>query len=967
MAEIEAQVQQIGTELLNTKGYKIKEDSGVMRRILNAMMSDDGFRTAALKFTDVAPTLKTDAAMMSHFNAYFKNIPLTSLVGKLPAKSLISHILSPIVRKSIEQMAKTFIAGESVASALPNLEKLHNNNLALSVDILGEAVISEAESSQFYKAYEDAIDLLSAQTQTWAEPDYPEADAIGRIPRANLSVKLSALYAHMSVVDHQHSKDVLVQRFSKLLSKAKAKNVYLHIDMEQYQLLPQTIEVFKQTLMQNDFRMQKEVGIVVQAYLKDSYQILEDLIYFAQERGTPFSIRLVKGAYWDYEQAHAEQQNWPCPVFDSKEETDANYERCLDLLLKNYPKVRPLVASHNARSVAVAMALQEKYNLKKADIEFQMLYGMNESLRNKLVANGYRLRVYCPVGAFIPGMSYLVRRLLENTANHGFLSQQSKNISPEILLKAPSLNTVFKKDKDGFKNAALLDFSKQSCRVATDSAINQALLQKNKQIYPIIKGKEIKSGENGYAHICPWNKSIVTTRVHFATKEEAIKALNVAQHSTWASSSLSERCAVLRKAAELMHDSRHQLAALQLFEVGKDRISADADICEAIDFLNYYADEAEKLGHAPRKLWGEHNSVVYEARGITLVIAPWNFPLAISCGMVSAALVMGNPVLYKPAEQSTAVGRALYDILIEAGLPKDALAFLPGLGEEIGEFLVSNPNVAQIAFTGSKAVGLHIVEQAAKQHPQQKQIKKVIAELGGKNAIIVDEDADIDEVLPAIVHSAFAFQGQKCSACSRAIIVGTAYESLLPRLKEYVEDLRTGSPLDTANDVNAVIDKEAYDKINHFINIGLTEGKRLAQGNPSAESGYFIPPTVFTDVPLTSDLTTQEVFGPVLCLYKAKNLDEALQMATDSDFALTGGFFSRQPEHIQKVKKEYKVGNLYINRGITGAMVSRQPFGGGKLSGTASKAGGADYLYHFAEPRIITENTMRRGYAPKED
>ncbi len=971
-ANIESRIQDMGASLIESS-KKAKKSGSVVRRILDAMMEDDAFRIAALKFTDVAPTLKTDAAVMSHFDAYFKDIPLTAIIGKIPAQKLIGIFLSPIIRKSIQQMAQTYIVAENMEKAAEKLEGLHKNNMAVSVDLLGEAVISETEAKHFFEAYEQAIETLSAATQVWEKPNYPEADAIGIIPRGNLSIKLSALYAHMSVLDHEHSKNILVQRFSRLLSKAKAKNVYIHIDMEQYTLLPQTLDIFKQTLMQNDFRMHKEVGIVVQAYLKDSHAILEDLIQFAQERGTPFSIRLVKGAYWDYEQAHAEQENWPCPVYDNKEETDANYERCLELLLKSYPKVRPLIGSHNARSVACAIALQESLNLKKADIEFQMLYGMSDALGKQLADLGYRVRVYCPVGEFIPGMSYLVRRLLENTANQGFLSQQQQKNNQGLLLKKPEI--VLNNDEEqhepqkqtGFKNAPLLDFSKHPNRIGMEKAINQAILQKNKAVFPIVNGKEFKSAINGYSHMCPWDKSTITTRVHFATKEEAIKAINAAKHSAWSATTLQERVQVLRKAAELMKARRHSLAATQVFEVGKDRISADADVCEAIDFLTFYADEAEKLGQAPRRLWGEHNEVIYEARGLSAVIAPWNFPLAISCGMVSAALVMGNPVLYKPAEQSSYTAKQFYDIMIEAGLPKDALAFLPGLGEEVGAFLVSNQDIAQIAFTGSKDVGLHIVEQAAKKQPQHKQIKKVIAELGGKNAMIIDEDADLDEVLPALVHSAFAFQGQKCSACSRAIIIGTAYDTLCERLKEYVNDLRLGSPLDTANDINAVIDKEAFDKINGLISEGLNSGKLLAQSQSTTESGYFIPATVFTDIPLDATLTKEEVFGPVLCIYKAKNVDEALQMALDSDFALTGGFFSRHPEHIEQVKRQYKVGNLYINRGITGAMVSRQPFGGGKLSGTAAKAGGADYLYHFAEPRIITENTMRRGYAPKED
>jgi RHH-type proline utilization regulon transcriptional repressor/proline dehydrogenase/delta 1-pyrroline-5-carboxylate dehydrogenase len=333
--------------------------------------------------------------------------------------------------------------------------------------------------------------------------------------------------------------------------------------------------------------------------------------------------------------------------------------------------------------------------------------------------------------------------------------------------------------------------------------------------------------------------------------------------------------------------------------------------------------------------------------------------------MVSAALAAGNAVVYKPSEQTTAIGRVLYDALIEAGVPKDVLHFLPGEGSVIGAHMVAHNDVAGIAFTGSKEVGLRIFETAGKTPLGQPQTKKCVIEMGGKNAIIIDNDADLDEAVPAVMYSAFAFQGQKCSAASRVIVVGSHYEAFIARIQDMVNELRVGPADNPFFDVNAVIDLPSYDKINKIITAGKKDCKLVAQAQVP-EGGFFVPPTVFADIPQDHPLTQEEIFGPVLCVYRAKTFDEAVKMALGTPFALTGALFSRNPKTIAVAKDKFRVGNLYINRGCTGAMVGRQPFGGGKMSGVGTKAGGPDYLLNFLEARVITENTMRRGFAPKD-
>jgi RHH-type transcriptional regulator, proline utilization regulon repressor / proline dehydrogenase / delta 1-pyrroline-5-carboxylate dehydrogenase len=350
---------------------------------------------------------------------------------------------------------------------------------------------------------------------------------------------------------------------------------------------------------------------------------------------------------------------------------------------------------------------------------------------------------------------------------------------------------------------------------------------------------------------------------------------------------------------------------------------------------------------------------------VAAIIAPWNFPLAILCGMTTAALVTGNCVLIKPAEQSSVTAARFAELLEQAGFPRGSFAFLPGLGEVIGKTLVEHPDVQMIAFTGSREVGLKIWETAGLTRPGQLHLKKVVCEMGGKNAVIVDSDADLDEAIPALLYSAFGYAGQKCSALSRLIVVGDAYEPLLDRLCEAARSLVVGVPEDPATVIGPLISEEAMVRVRNYVLAGKAEALVAFEGTVPAElKGCFVPPVIFRDVPPDARIAREEIFGPVLCVLHSHDFDEALQLANSSEYALTGGIFSRNPAHIKLARARFHVGNLYINRGITGALVARQPFGGFKMSGGGTKAGGRDYLLNFMYPRCITENTMRRGFAP---
>lgn len=966
---VEQRIQELGQEIMNhtSSGLGILNMSNWSQNIINSMMDNESFRVASLRFTDVAPTLHNDTEFVTHLKAYFNDTEgAASFLGKsIPSGGLLSKIIAPLGRKNIESMAKGFIAGRNIEEGIKAFEGLHKKGIACSIDILGEAVVSKSEAEEYMAAYTEAITKISAAANTWGEASYPEEDKIDKTVRANVSVKLSALYEHTSATSYEDSKKALCDRLSKLLDLAITYDTFINVDMEQFEILPLTMDVFETVLMDEKYRNYPHIGIVCQAYLRESEHILERLINFAKERGTPFGIRLVKGAYWDYEQAFAEQQNWPCPVFDIKEDTDANYEKLTEMLIQAFPLVRPSIGSHNARSLAFALAMGEKYDLDKGDLEFQALFGMADNYRDALKHMGFRVRQYCPVGEFIPGMSYLVRRLLENTANQSFLRLSAGGeVGSGELLRAPQFSEEahVHPELDGpFVNAPDKDFSLDFNRERAESAIEAV---QSKLPYSVGNGKD------NLEHFCPWQKDLLVTKVAGASLKDTQNAVSKAKEAfkPWRDLGHQKRADIIEKAAEIVENKWDELFGLQILEAGKDWHHADADITEAIDFMRYYATQIRTLGDKfqPISLWGEANNTIYEPKGVVSVIAPWNFPFAISVGMTAAALVSGNTVLYKPAEQTSAQGDMMVKILHEAGVPKDAVHFLPGQGEVVGAEMVAHKDVNMIAFTGSREVGLHILEEAAKVKDGQKHVKNCVIEMGGKNAIIVDTSADPDEAVPGVVHSAFDFQGQKCSACSRVIVLEGAYDNFTKRLKEMVECLRVGPTNDPTHDVGAVIDEGAYKKCQSYIEIGEKDGKKLAEAPKAKADGYFVTPTVFSDLKKDSKLTKEEVFGPVLAVYKAKTLEEAVNMAMDSDYALTGAIFTRNPKSIEYARKHFKVGNMYINRGSTGALVGRQPFGGAGLSGTGTKAGGPDYLLNFLEPRSITENTMRRGYAPKE-
>jgi RHH-type transcriptional regulator, proline utilization regulon repressor / proline dehydrogenase / delta 1-pyrroline-5-carboxylate dehydrogenase len=740
--------------------------------------------------------------------------------------------------------------------------------------------------------------------------------------------------------------------------------------------------LFKRLRSDPEFRDYRHLSIVLQAYLRATDEDLAGLIHWSREQDLPMGIRLVKGAYWDQETITAVQSDWPVPVWTKKPETDAAFERQARLILENSSQVYFQCASHNIRSIAMVMEAAKDLDVGPERYEFQVLYGMAEPVRKGLKNVAGQVRLYCPYGELLPGMAYLVRRLLENTANESFLKQSFADQAdtdrllenPETTLQRDAAYVVSKSEniidsKTGlnvFRNMALIDFTIPEARAAFPRAIAQVRKGLGRTCPLFINGQDVTT-QDLIPSVNPANLNEVLGGVCQAGREEIDQALDAAQGAmtAWRSTPARERAGYLLKAADICRRRAFELSAWQILEVGKQWDQAYHDVAEAVDFLEYYAREMlrlerpRRMGNAP----GEVNELFYEGKGIAAVIAPWNFPLAISMGMVSAALVTGNPVVYKPSSLSSIVGYGLVEIFREAGLPPGVFNYCPGRSSVMGDYLVEHPLISVIAFTGSVDVGLRIIAKAAAVHPGQTQCKRVIAEMGGKNAIIIDDDADLDEAVPQVLYSAFGFQGQKCSACSRVIVLDAVYDRFLQRLQEAALSVKIGPAEDPVNFMGPVVDPGQQENVLKAIDVAAQEGRILVK-REMPEMGCYAPLTIVTDIKPEHRTAQEEIFGPVLAVMRARDFAEALAMANNSRFALTGGVFSRSPRHLEQARREFRVGNLYLNRNNTGALVYRQPFGGFKMSGVGSKAGGPDYLLQFMDPRVVTENTMRRGFAP---
>jgi RHH-type proline utilization regulon transcriptional repressor/proline dehydrogenase/delta 1-pyrroline-5-carboxylate dehydrogenase len=999
--QIEGRTQEIGRSLLErslaAEPTPVSPEWWVQQAAEWATQDDD-LKVRLFRLVDCMPMLDDPAALDRHLREYVDDDVIERLPQSLrmALRASRSGLLAPLaaraIRAAVLAQARRFIAGSNPAEAARAALAQRRHHRGFTLDLLGEAVTSESEADAYAAAYSQLLTELPRLAAAWPGDPLVDDGPSGPMPRVNVSLKLSALDSQFDAIDQLGTSQRVLARLRPLWRLARDNHAQVHIDMESHATKDLTLAIFRQIAMEEEFRDWPHCGVVVQCYLRESLRDLESLASWARDRGAPVWIRLVKGAYWDYETVHAEAAGWPVPVWQQKWKTDACYEAATTFLMEHATTLRPALGSHNLRSLAHGMAVAEHLGLDRRGVEMQMLHGMGDPEKEAVTAAGWRLRIYMPYGQLVPGMAYLVRRLLENSSNDSFLRAGFvKHVPPATLLAPPGpsaeaeAGAVADTDADdvaprdtpaatiGFRNEPLSDFSVEASRRAMQEGVDRAAaaFSAGPSMVPIvIDGRRADSTDRLLRHD-PSDHTRLIAEVAAATPADADRAVATALQAqpSWQGVGWGRRAEILLQAAGIMRRRRFELAAIEVFEVGKPWREADADVAEAIDFCCYYAHEALRLARPARvDVPGEENTTAWLPRGVAVVIAPWNFPLAILAGMTTAALVTGNTVVMKPAEQSSLIALRLHEMLIEAGVPPAALAFLPGRGEEVGPTLVSHPDTALVAFTGSRAVGLAINAQAAAASASagSRLVKRVIAEMGGKNAIIVDDDADLDEAVVAVVQSGFGFQGQKCSACSRVIVLDRVHDAFVARLAEAVKSLRVGPAAEPGARMGPLVDAEARDRVRSFIAEGRRTAREVAavEVGGMADQGWFVGPHVFADVDPASPLGQEEIFGPVLAVFRARDFRHAVELVNGTPYALTAGVFSRSPAHLHDAERSLQAGNVYLNRGITGALVCRQPFGGYRMSGIGSKTGGPDYLQQFLVPRTVTENTLRRGFAP---
>ena len=978
--DIEKQVKARGRELLaklNKDDRSVLDPQKYIDMLLNWSMESEDIKLSLFRFVDVFPTLPNSQSIVQHIREYFSGLDdelpkLFNLALNASTSGISDFAVGSLAKKQLRFFADRFIVGENEERALPKLKKIRDNGAAFTVDLLGELTVSENESIEYQQRYLKLLDALHQEVPTWSSRLPLIPGHIGEKTPMNISVKLSALYSQTSALNYKRSVKILTERLREIYKKAVEYNAFVYVDMEDASLVDITLDVVKGLIGSDEFKSYPHFGIVLQAYLRRTEKDLYDMINFCTVNKRQLGVRLVKGAYWDMETIVSRQKGWEIPVWQKKPSSDANYEKLSRILLDNHNTVTPAFASHNIRSLAHAIVYAEQKNIPKANFEIQTLYGMGTPIRDLFKNEGYLVREYCPIGDLLIGMGYLVRRLLENTSNEGFVRKtMHEDHSFDELLSEPLINEpervlIEQISPEGFKNEHAIDFSIKEEREKIQAQIDKILESPPQFYHPRYDNFKFEKLESLESRL-PEDPAKILGHVSYADREVVDKILTqMSKHTdSWKLTPVQHRSDILKKVAQIFRDKRYYLIALIVLETGKPWAEADGDVAEAIDFLEYYSIDALNL-FQPKELInipGEKNRFFYEGRGISAVLGPWNFPLAIPCGMFAASVVTGNCTILKPAEQSSIIAYEIYQAFIEAGTPKEVIAFTPGYGEIIGEYLVRDKRVSNVIFTGSKNVGLHILRSTTELSEEHEDVKRVIAEMGGKNALIIDEDADLDEAIKGVLYSGFAYAGQKCSALSRLIIVGDIYDRFTKRLCDALQSIIVGPSSKASTLVGPVIDGDAQKRILKLIE-SAKNNYQVVSNETYKGPGYFVPPTIIFDVELDDPIWKEEIFGPVVAVSRAKSFEEAIKIANNSKYALTGGIFSRSPMNIQKAMNDFKVGNLYINRPITGSIVLRQPFGGFKLSGIGSKAGGPGYLTQFAVPRVITENTMRRGFSP---
>jgi RHH-type proline utilization regulon transcriptional repressor/proline dehydrogenase/delta 1-pyrroline-5-carboxylate dehydrogenase len=885
-------------------------------------------------------------------------------------RKLVTRAGEPVIRGAMRQamkiMGHQFVMGRTISEAMRRSKVGDNANYRYTFDMLGEAALTAEDAHRYFEAYCEGIDAIAAAR--------PEGVSIHGAP--SISVKLSALFPRYEFAQRKRVLEALTPMLKELAVRSKAAEIGLTVDAEEMDRLEISMELFERVYRDPALDGWEGFGLAIQTYHKRALAQTRWLVDLAREVGREVPVRLVKGAYWDSEIKRAQEQGLPgYPVFTRKPNTDVCYLACARVLLDARPAVYCQFATHNAQTLASMI----HFAGNREGFEFQRLHGMGEELYGEVVGPErmeLSCRVYAPVGNHEDLLPYLVRRLLENGSNTSFVNRIDDEDAPiddmvrdpvDVVSafeqiphpRIPLPSQIFGDERRNSRGINLADGTVLAplARKMTDA------LARERRAAPIVAG-ERREGETVNS-IDPSDTRRSVGKVDFATAESARAAVDAAAgaFTSWERKPAAARAAILARAADLFEENQAELLALCIREAGKTLPDSVAELREAVDFLRYYGARAVADFGAPRTMpgpTGERNELSRHGRGVFFCVSPWNFPLAIFSGQVAAALAAGNTVVAKPAEQTSLVASRAVELLHAAGVPGDALNFLPGLGPDVAEHVLPDPRVAGVAFTGSTETARIINRQlAARSGP----IAALIAETGGQNAMLVDSSALPEQVVHDAVTSAFNSAGQRCSALRVLFLQEDIADETMRLLKGYMDQLTVGNPAYLRTDVGPVIDEEALGVLEAHAEKIVAQGRLIhrCEPGPEAAHGTFFAPMA-VEIDSLGELE-REVFGPIMHVvrYRGRDLEKVIDEINATGYGLTLGVHSRIDSRARKIARRAAVGNVYVNRNIVGAVVGVQPFGGRGLSGTGPKAGGPDYLHRFGTERTVSVNTSAVG------
>ena len=898
--------------------------------------------------------------------------------------SLFSKLGEPIIREAMSRamkiLGKQFVIGETLNGAMkaakPWEEKMGGaKGFRFSYDMLGEGARTARDAQHYFDAYVGALHDLASNVDKKSKTTKVSS---------GISVKLSALHPRYEFLQSDICLPILTERLIKLCEIAAKNNLGLTIDAEEVARLDPSLRLIENICLQPQFEGWDGFGLAVQAYQKASPAIIDKVISLAKTYNRKLQVRLVKGAYWDSEIKHAQVEGLvDYPVYTRKSNTDLSYLLCAQKLLKNTDVLYPMFGTHNAHTVATIIKMADG---NVSGFEFQKLYGMGDALYNQIIQDHKELCVcvYAPVGPYADLLPYLVRRMLENGANSSFVNQiYKKEINPQDLAKDPVTKVHENESKhhpkiplpknlygdarknSPRKNSRGLDFDD---RIDTQELLNNIALNfkiKNYEAKSLIAGKDVSGGAD-YQKINPANKDDVVGRVYDLTLDHVDSIFETARigQIIWQQTEANHRANILENIAQSLEENSAELISLCTREAGRTIKDAHNEIREAVDFCRYYAAQGRKdfneNGRVLTSPTGESNIYTLGARGIFVCISPWNFPIAIYTGQIVAALMAGNAVIAKPAEQTSLIGCFIAKLMHKAGVPSEALTLAIGDGG-IGATLTEHADVSGVVFTGSTEVAQSINRTLANKDGA---IAKLIAETGGQNALIVDSSALTEQVVDDVVQSAFGSAGQRCSACRVLYIQEDVADKTIMMLQGAMQEIRLGDPDNLSNDIGPLIDEEAFRSVQQHKTRLSGFGRKVAEtplDKDIASKGNFFAPIAYEIDGL--EHLTEEIFGPVLHIirFKSEEIDSVIDDINANGYGLTFGVHSRIESFISKVTRRINCGNVYVNRGVIGAVVGVQPFGGRGLSGTGPKAGGPLYLHAFATEKVVSTDTTAAG------